>query len=134
MDYKKIVNPWSSMTFPQFDCDKHHLLCSELKQLYVAVTRTRNRLWIAETNDVFARPVFDYWKAAGVIQVQSLNFKFIKKMEVTCNKEEWNARGTKVCVSLLSISLSNTSSFFLFWNFRICTLQCILWHFCLNSF
>ncbi|ONK71073.1 uncharacterized protein A4U43_C04F4440 [Asparagus officinalis] len=95
MDDKKIVNPWSSMTFPQFDCDKHHLLCSELKQLYVAVTRTRNRLWIAETNNVFAKPVFEYWKAAGVIQVQRLDFTFIKKMQVTCTKEEWNARGTK---------------------------------------
>ncbi|KAI3949300.1 hypothetical protein MKW98_023237 [Papaver atlanticum] len=32
--------------FPKFSEEKHQILCSELKQLYVAITHTRQRLWI----------------------------------------------------------------------------------------
>ncbi|PWA76709.1 Reverse transcriptase, RNA-dependent DNA polymerase [Artemisia annua] len=34
-------------SFPTFTEARHGVLCSELKQLYVAITRTRQRLWIS---------------------------------------------------------------------------------------
>ncbi|XP_061989826.1 uncharacterized protein LOC133708381 [Rosa rugosa] len=46
--------------FPSFSESKHNILCSELKQLYVAVTRTRQRLWICENVEDLSKPVFDY--------------------------------------------------------------------------
>ncbi|KAK9185221.1 hypothetical protein WN943_025576 [Citrus x changshan-huyou] len=49
-------------SFPSFNEAKHNLLCSELKQLYVAITRTRQRLWIWENMEEFSKPMFDYWK------------------------------------------------------------------------
>ncbi len=32
-------SPWPAEAFPDFDRQLHHLLCSELKQLYVLLTR-----------------------------------------------------------------------------------------------
>ncbi|RZC89219.1 hypothetical protein C5167_030908 [Papaver somniferum] len=45
--------------FPMFSNAKHQILCSELKQLYVAVARTRKRQWICENIDDFSKPVFE---------------------------------------------------------------------------
>ena len=49
-------------SYPSFNDSKHYILCFELKQLYVAITRTRQRLWICENNNRFSKPMFDYWK------------------------------------------------------------------------
>lgn len=40
-----IVDPDSPKSFPSNEA-KHKLLCFELKQLYIAITRTRQRLWV----------------------------------------------------------------------------------------
>ncbi|XP_027346720.1 uncharacterized protein LOC113858327 [Abrus precatorius] len=55
---------------PNFNDSKHNVLCSELKQLYVALTRTRRKLWIYEDAEEFSRPVFDYWKKMNLVQFQ----------------------------------------------------------------
>nr|GFC36933.1 UvrD-like helicase, ATP-binding domain, P-loop containing nucleoside triphosphate hydrolase [Tanacetum cinerariifolium]GFC58724.1 UvrD-like helicase, ATP-binding domain, P-loop containing nucleoside triphosphate hydrolase [Tanacetum cinerariifolium] len=54
-------------SFPTFTEARHGVLCSELKQLYVAITRTRQRLWICENKEELSKPVFDYWKMSGLI-------------------------------------------------------------------
>ncbi|KAJ5612695.1 Tetratricopeptide-like helical [Penicillium lagena] len=41
----------------QFDSQKHAALCSELKHLYVAVTRARKQLWFIETSENSVEPV-----------------------------------------------------------------------------
>ncbi|CAI5957750.1 unnamed protein product [Closterium sp. NIES-64] len=41
---------------PSFDPKRHNLLCSELKQLYVVLTRARQRLWIYEEDEGARRP------------------------------------------------------------------------------
>ncbi|OQD61522.1 hypothetical protein PENPOL_c016G10680 [Penicillium polonicum] len=41
----------------QFDSQKHAALCSELKSLYVAVTRARKQLWFMETQENSVDPV-----------------------------------------------------------------------------
>ncbi|KAL6607967.1 hypothetical protein ACP70R_041030 [Stipagrostis hirtigluma subsp. patula] len=53
MEGNDIFPSSKKISYPEFDGNKHFLLCSELKQLYVAVTRTKQRLWICEDdNDV----------------------------------------------------------------------------------
>ncbi|XP_026449123.1 TPR and ankyrin repeat-containing protein 1-like [Papaver somniferum] len=93
-------------SFPSFCSAKHKILCSELKQLYVALTRARQRLWIYENTDKFSMPMFDYWKKLGVVQTmrvgsskeelgvvqtnsQHLDESLAQTMRVGSSKEEW---------------------------------------------
>jgi ATP-dependent exoDNAse (exonuclease V) beta subunit len=86
----------STSSFPSFKEAKHNVLCSELKQLYVAVTRTRQRLWICENVEDFCRPMFDYWKKKYLVQVRQLDDSLAQAMQVASSPEEWRSRGIKV--------------------------------------
>jgi hypothetical protein len=86
----------TSPSFPSFNEAKHNVLCSELKQLYVAVTRTRQRLWICENVEEFCRPMFDYWMKKGLVQVRQLDDSLAQEMQVASSPEEWRLRGIKV--------------------------------------
>ncbi|OWM65617.1 uncharacterized protein LOC116199733 [Punica granatum] len=57
--------------YPQFKPARHNILCSELKQLYVAITRARQRLWICENNGQFAGAMLDYWRKLSLIQYKT---------------------------------------------------------------
>ncbi|XP_026377475.1 TPR and ankyrin repeat-containing protein 1-like [Papaver somniferum] len=83
-------------SFPSFCLSKHKILCSELKQLYVALTRARQRLWIYDNIDKFSKPIFDYWKKLGVVQVRHLDESLAQTMQVGSSKEEWCSRGIKL--------------------------------------
>ncbi|KAI3849020.1 hypothetical protein MKX03_011463 [Papaver bracteatum] len=83
-------------SFPSFCSTKHKILCSELKQLYVALTRAKQRLWIYENVDKFSLPIFDYWKKLGVAQVRHLDESLAQTMRVGSSKEEWCSRGVKL--------------------------------------
>lgn len=85
-------------SFPRFDREKHGILCSELKQLYVAVTRTKQRLWISEKSKDFSEPMFEYWKKMGVAQVRKMDDSFIEEMQVESSEEDWRSRGIKVFI------------------------------------
>ncbi|KAL5554068.1 hypothetical protein UlMin_041469 [Ulmus minor] len=80
---------------PNFDESKHNILCSELKQLYVAVTRTRQRLWICENTEFF-KPMFDYWMEQHLVQVRQLDDSLAQAMQVASTPEEWRSRGIKL--------------------------------------
>ncbi|RZC67926.1 hypothetical protein C5167_011627 [Papaver somniferum] len=86
----------NDVKFPKFNNAKHQILCSELKQLYVAITRTRQRLWICENIDDFSKPMFDYWKKLCLVQVRELDESLVHAMQVTSSKEEWSSRGIKL--------------------------------------
>ncbi|GKE63139.1 TPR and ankyrin repeat-containing protein 1-like protein [Tanacetum coccineum] len=75
--------------------EKHVVLCSELKQLYVAITRTRQRLWICETTG-FSHPVYDFWKKLSLVEVKHLADSFANEMQVPSSKNEWRSRGFKL--------------------------------------
>ncbi|KAM6567403.1 hypothetical protein CsatA_026531 [Cannabis sativa] len=81
--------------FPKFSESKHNILCSELKQLYVAVTRTRQRLWICESSEI-AEPIFDYWRKKFLVQSKPLDDSLAQTMQVTSSPEEWRSRGIKL--------------------------------------
>ncbi|KAL8105743.1 hypothetical protein AgCh_029512 [Apium graveolens] len=82
--------------YPSFDLAKHNLLSSELKQLYVAITRTRQRLWISESVEDLSKPLFDYWKRKGLVQVRKLDDSLAQAMQVASSPEEWKLRGKKL--------------------------------------
>ncbi|KAG9442386.1 hypothetical protein H6P81_018240 [Aristolochia fimbriata] len=85
----------SALRYPKFDVTKHNVLCSELKQLYVAITRTRQRLWICESNVENLEPIFDYWKRLGRVRVTNLDSSVAEAMRAASTGEEWRSRGIK---------------------------------------
>lgn len=85
-------------SFPSFKESKHNVLCDELKQLYVAITRTRQRLWICENKEELSKPMFDYWKKRGLVQVRKLNDSVVQAMGCSSSPQEWLECGKKVDV------------------------------------
>ncbi|PWA59878.1 uvrD-like Helicase, ATP-binding domain, P-loop containing nucleoside triphosphate hydrolase [Artemisia annua] len=95
-------------SFPTFDEVRHSLLCSELKQLYVAITRTRQRLWICENKEELSKPMFDYWKRKGLVQIRKLDDSMAQAMQVASSPREWQERGKKASYFIFSLDpLSN---------------------------
>ncbi|KAL6189735.1 hypothetical protein ACLB2K_036137 [Fragaria x ananassa] len=82
--------------FPSFNMAKQNILCSELKQLYVAVTCTRQRLWICVNFEELSKPMFDYWKKKCHVQVKQLDDSHAHAMQVASSPEEWKSRGMKL--------------------------------------
>ncbi|OMO72637.1 hypothetical protein COLO4_27520 [Corchorus olitorius] len=86
----------ASWSFPTFKQAKHNILCSELKQLYVAITRTRQRLWICENEQELSKPMFNYWKKKCLVQVRKLDDSLAQAMQVASSPEEWKKQGYKL--------------------------------------
>ncbi|KAI3844636.1 hypothetical protein MKX03_026738 [Papaver bracteatum] len=78
----KLLDPNEQISFPSFSKTKHKILCSELKQLYVAVTRTRQRLWICENKGEFSKPIFDCWKKLCLVQVREVDKSLAQAMQL----------------------------------------------------
>ena len=97
VEQREWLDPIRSEKFPSFDEAKHHLLCSELKQLYVAITRTRQRLWICEKMAWICYPMLDYWNKKCLVQLRQIDDSVVEKMKVASTPEEWKMRGMKVC-------------------------------------
>ncbi|KAL3635026.1 hypothetical protein CASFOL_022080 [Castilleja foliolosa] len=85
-----------SLSFPTFSQSKHNILCSELKQLYVAITRTRQRLWICENNKELSEPMLDYWKRLCLVQVRKIDDSLAETMHRASSPEEWKSQGIKL--------------------------------------
>ena len=96
MKNKDVITSSKEISHPGFDRNKHYLLCSELKQLYVAITRTRQRLWICENTDDYCQPMFDYWKKLCIVEVRLLESSLIQAMQTGSSADDWRLRGTKV--------------------------------------
>ncbi|CAI8586619.1 unnamed protein product [Vicia faba] len=96
MNEQDMLEPTEFKSFPSFNDSKHNILCSELKQLYVAITRTRQRLWICENAKEYCRPMFDYWKRKCLVQFKGLDDSLAQAMKVASTPEEWKSRGKKL--------------------------------------
>ncbi|URE05272.1 UvrD/REP helicase N-terminal domain [Musa troglodytarum] len=96
MKHRDILEPSVSRTFPSFELERHNLLCSELKQLYVAITRTKQRLWICENTDEYSKPMFDYWKRLCLVQERHLDSSLAQAMKVASSAEDWRLRGIEL--------------------------------------
>ncbi|KAM6546583.1 hypothetical protein CsatB_027319 [Cannabis sativa] len=84
-----------SPTFPLFDISKHYIMLHELKQLYIAVSCTKQRLWICDSTEL-SKPMFDYWIKKCLVQVKQLDDSFVFSMQVPSSKQEWKSRGIKL--------------------------------------
>ncbi|KHN25944.1 TPR and ankyrin repeat-containing protein 1 [Glycine soja] len=96
MKEQEMLEPTELKSYPNFSDSKHNLLCSKLKQLYVAITRTRQRLWICENTEEYSRPMFDYWRKKGLVQFKELDDSLAQAMKVASSPEEWRSRGKKL--------------------------------------
>ncbi|KAL0005033.1 hypothetical protein SO802_012594 [Lithocarpus litseifolius] len=93
---KDLLDSISTTSFPSFIWGKHNMLCSELKHLYVAITRTRQKLWIFENVKELSEPMFVYWKKLGFVQVREFNESLAQEMQVASSQEEWKSRGIEL--------------------------------------
>nr|XP_023876777.1 uncharacterized protein LOC111989221 [Quercus suber] len=96
MEEQDLLDSTLPISFPSFNEAKHSVLCSELKQLYVAITRTRQRLWISENSEDLCKPMFDYWKKKCLVQVRQLDDSLAQAMQATSSPEEWKSQGIKL--------------------------------------
>ncbi|KAI3888823.1 hypothetical protein MKW92_003166, partial [Papaver armeniacum] len=92
----KLLDPNEHKSFPNFSQTKHKILCSELKQLYVAVTHTRQRLWICENEGEFSKPIFDCWKKLCIVRVTQVDKSLARAMQVASSEADWGSRGIKL--------------------------------------
>ena len=85
----------------EFDAHKHKLLASELKQLYTAVTRARDRVWLFDESADLRAPMLEYLRALDLVtQVESTASTeqltaFIEEYTVTecaTSRFEWRQR------------------------------------------
>ncbi|CAI9770914.1 unnamed protein product [Fraxinus pennsylvanica] len=83
-------------SFSRFNQLRHNILCSELKQLYVAITRTRQRLWICENAEELSKPMLDYWKRLGLVNVRKVDDSLAQAMQRASSPEEWKSQGIKL--------------------------------------
>lgn len=96
MKHKDLLESSFHGSSPSFDEEKHNILCSELKQLYVAVTRTRQRLWICENTNDSSEPMFDYWKRLCLVHTRAVDSNLAEAMQVASTPEQWKSQGLKV--------------------------------------
>lgn len=96
MKEQDLLDATLATSFTSFNQAKHNVMCSELKQLYVAITRTRQRLWICENIEDRSKPMFDYWKKKCLVQVRQLDESLAQAMQVASSPEEWKLRGKKL--------------------------------------
>ncbi|RXW12996.1 hypothetical protein EST38_g12858 [Candolleomyces aberdarensis] len=76
-----------SVDAPRFDEERHAGVCSELKFLYVAITRARKNLWIVDCSDK-AEPMKMLWDSKGYIQ-SCLPGGSLPQLAVSSTPEEW---------------------------------------------
>ncbi|CAG8633451.1 10410_t:CDS:2, partial [Funneliformis mosseae] len=84
-DYSKGIRKF----FPE----KHYILSSEFKHLYVAITRARERLWIFEEDAKLSESICTYWIHKKLVKVT--NEIDISTLTKTSSPSEWNYEGKK---------------------------------------
>nr|GMC52182.1 uncharacterized protein LOC109161799 isoform X3 [Ipomoea batatas]GME21249.1 uncharacterized protein LOC109161799 isoform X3 [Ipomoea batatas] len=96
MKQRDLLDSEFHQCFPCFSEARHAILCSELKQLYVAITRTRQRLWIYESVEEFSKPMFDYWMKMCLVEVREVDDSLAQAMRMASTPEQWKSRGIKL--------------------------------------
>ncbi|CAG8552607.1 4844_t:CDS:10 [Diversispora eburnea] len=74
---------------------QHYILLYELKNLYVAVTRARQRLWIYDVNDEFSEPIQMHWEEKNLVKVvrDKRSLPNTTKSAKSSNPQEWDQKG-----------------------------------------
>ncbi|KAI0089815.1 hypothetical protein BDY19DRAFT_86920 [Irpex rosettiformis] len=79
--------PQNNLKCPQFDETRHSGVCRELKFLYVAITRARKNLWIADCSDR-CKPLRTYWDAHKLVDNRS-SADSVPRLATKSTAEEW---------------------------------------------
>ncbi|KAH8984681.1 hypothetical protein EDB92DRAFT_1885663 [Lactarius akahatsu] len=72
---------------PTFDENRHAGVCSELKFLYVAITRARKNLWVVDRSET-AEPMRIYWASNDLFQNCTPGAD-VPQLAVSSSPEEW---------------------------------------------
>ncbi|KAH6837013.1 hypothetical protein C2S53_014256 [Perilla frutescens var. hirtella] len=97
LNKKDLFDVDSPKYFLNFIQSKHNILCSELNQLCMAITRTRQRLWICENNVEVSKPALDHWRKLSLVQVRKIDDFVAEAMQkATSTPEEWKSQGMKL--------------------------------------
>ncbi|KAA8532355.1 hypothetical protein F0562_032389 [Nyssa sinensis] len=96
MKEQDMLDSSASRSFSSFDQARQNGLCLELKLLYVAITRSRKRLWISENAKELSNPMFDYWKKLCLVEIRRVDDSQVQEMQVGSSEEEWRSRGIKL--------------------------------------
>ncbi|EDR08129.1 uncharacterized protein LACBIDRAFT_294434 [Laccaria bicolor S238N-H82] len=90
-DWRVILNAVDvSVPVPDFDEMRHAPICSELKFLYVAITRARNNLWIVDSSSK-ADPMKVFWTCHDLVNDSVSEFRFTD-LAVESTPEDWEIR------------------------------------------
>ncbi|KAI6167428.1 P-loop containing nucleoside triphosphate hydrolase protein [Pisolithus thermaeus] len=83
----------SELQVPAFERDENRYagICSELKVLYVGITRARKRLWIIDKSDK-AEPMKLFWSSRSQIQIGAPGTN-VSHLAVSSTAEEWAESG-----------------------------------------
>ncbi|KAG8760240.1 hypothetical protein FRC11_000711 [Ceratobasidium sp. 423] len=76
---------------PQFDVVRHAVICTELKNLYVGLTRARNNCWIWDVSER-AGPMKEFWIEKGLVR-QCGPGDPVPQLGASSSKSEWEERG-----------------------------------------
>ncbi|KAG8790264.1 hypothetical protein FRC16_000978, partial [Serendipita sp. 398] len=80
------------VSLPTFDPIRHLGVCSELKFLYVGLTRARNRLWIWDSS-LESESMKSLWESKNLIEVKWPNDSTMPQLAVQSSPEEWEKMG-----------------------------------------
>eukprot|EP00439_Symbiodinium_sp_Y106_P021745 s118_g2.t1 len=78
---------------PQFENFRHTLLCSELKHLYTAITRTKHVLLFFEEDSAKASHVFKMWEDLGLVSCSGLMDESNEKARAQIHQHAGENRG-----------------------------------------
>ncbi|CAE6379695.1 unnamed protein product, partial [Rhizoctonia solani] len=76
---------------PRFDEIRHAVICTELKNLYVGLTRARNHCWIWDVSDK-AEPMKLFWQQKGLITLCGPEDK-MPQLSVSSSEADWAKSG-----------------------------------------
>ncbi|CAE6480843.1 unnamed protein product [Rhizoctonia solani] len=76
---------------PRFDEIRHAVICTELKNLYVGLTRARNHCWIWDVSEK-AEPMKLFWRQQGLIQECGPNDP-MPQLSVSSTEADWAKSG-----------------------------------------
>ncbi|KAG7099943.1 hypothetical protein E1B28_001736 [Marasmius oreades] len=81
-------------SLPKLDNNKHATIWLELKFLYVAMTRARENVWIADVSNK-GEPLREYWNSRGLIRNMTPGVD-APKLATSSSTEEWFERGKQL--------------------------------------
>ncbi|RUS27294.1 hypothetical protein BC938DRAFT_483466, partial [Jimgerdemannia flammicorona] len=89
--------PNNTVPCPVFDIDKHQLLATELKMLYVACTRAKVQLWFFDESESFRQPMLDFWRSQQLVTyIPGSDSETIATMARKSSPEQWAKRGLEL--------------------------------------